>query len=231
MSGNKQIDVEKLIDSMLEDVVPAVSDERAREELTEPEEEITFSPEHEKRMRKLFRQERRRVQGFRPSKRLVKVAVLLLIVGALGACVMSGQVNAWLVRVQDFFVEVTQKKTSFDYEKDAQGDTYSTDKLSLDYIPAGFELKESVSKVDGLRLFFEKDELYFDVSLNSQTGNKEIDSENADVKKIVINGRNAVLSTKENKNILIWNDGEYSFQLIGNISESEIVKIAENLKK
>lgn len=230
MSGTKQIDVEKLIDSMLEDIVPAVSKERARE-LEKPEEEVKFSPEHEAKMRKLFQQERRCAQRKRMAKYTRRAAALLAAALVLGACLKYDEVNAWLVRIKNYFVEITQEKTAFNYEKNAQGDTYSTDELTLDYIPEGFELKESVSKRDGLRLFFEKEDLKFSVNVYPQKGNKGIDTENADIKKFKINGLEAIFSTKENKNILVWNDGEYAFQILGNISESEIVKIAENLKK
>ena len=229
MSGTKQIDVEKLIDSMLEDIVPAVSKERARE-LEKPEEEVTFSPEHEAKMRKLFRRERRCAQRKRMVKYTRRAAVFLAgIIVLSGFAIMS--VEAWRVKIVNYFMEITQQETAFHFEHDATGDSYQTDELALDYIPDGFELKQSVSKRDGLRLFFEKEDLKFSVNVYPQKGNKGIDTENADIKKFKINGREAVFSTKENKNILVWNDGEYAFQIIGNISESEIVKIAENLKK
>lgn len=230
MSDTKQIDVEKLIDSMLEDIVPAVSKERARE-LEKPEEEVTFSPEHEAKMRKLFRRERRCAQRKRMVKYTRRAAALLAAALVLGACFKHEEVNAWLVRIKNYFLNVTQQETAFHFEHDGTGDSYQTDELALDYIPDGFELKQSVSKMDGLRLSFEKEDLYFRVLVNSSDGMVGIDSENADIKKIKINGIEATYSTKDDKNILIWNEGEYLFRVCGNISESEIVKIAENLKK
>ncbi|WP_326908550.1 DUF4367 domain-containing protein [Sedimentibacter sp. MB31-C6] len=50
-------------------------------------------------------------------------------------------------------------------------------------------------------------------------------------KELTINGREALYSESDNIRILVWNYDEMAYILTGNISESELVKIAKSVKK
>ena len=229
MNGKKQIDVEKLIDSMLEDIVPGVSEQRGRD-MAEPEENITFSPEHEKKMKKLFQKERRSV--FRKkSAKYSKRAALFLVGAVLISSVTIMSVEAWRVRVLNYFLNIAQERTEMKWSDENKGDSYATDEVTLGYIPHGFELERSVPKREGLSLTFRKNELSFHVSIYPLRGSLGFDTEDAEIKKVSINGAEGVLSIKENVTILVWNDTESAYLINGNISEEEIIKIAENLKR
>ncbi|HBL82418.1 MAG TPA: hypothetical protein DD391_07465 [Clostridiales bacterium] len=229
MNGKKQIDVEKLIDSMLEDIVPAVAEQRGRD-IPEPEKNITFSPKHEEKMKKLFQKERRSVFKKKVAKYSKRAA--LFLVGAVlisGITIMS--VEAWRVRVLNYFLNIAQERTEMKWTDENKGDSYATDEVALDYIPQGFQLERSVPKREGLSLTFRKDELNFHVNIYPLRGTLGFDTEDAEIKKVTINGAEGTLSIKKDLIILVWNDAESAYLISGNISEEEIIKIAENLKK
>ena len=61
--------------------------------------------------------------------------------------------------------------------------------------------------------------------------NFQLDSENAEVKEININGNEAVILNKEGRTTLFWNNEEYSFYLISTIGEEELIKMSKSLVK
>jgi len=78
---------------------------------------------------------------------------------------------------------------------------------------------------------FKGEDRYFAFSMNDINGSMGIDTENASVKKIMINGQEAIYSSNDNVNILVWHDENFSYKLSGKIEEKEIVRIAEKIKK
>lgn len=56
-----------------------------------------------------------------------------------------------------------------------------------------------------------------------------IDTENAVVENIWINGMEGLLSASERVRILVWHDNMSMYSIDGDITIDEIVKIAENM--
>ena len=83
----------------------------------------------------------------------------------------------------------------------------------------------------GIDLIFTGKENYFVFSMDDINSKMGIDTENASVKKMTVNGREAFYSSNDNVNILVWHDEESSYTLSGKIEEKEIFRIAENIKK
>jgi len=59
----------------------------------------------------------------------------------------------------------------------------------------------------------------------------QLDTENAIVNEIYINGDPGQLIIKEDKIILFWYNQEASFNIIGHVGKDEIITIAESIKK
>lgn len=58
----------------------------------------------------------------------------------------------------------------------------------------------------------------------------QIDTENAVVKEIEINGLNGFISLKDEVTILTWHDNTNSFILSGKFSSDVMIKLAEGIK-
>lgn len=60
-------------------------------------------------------------------------------------------------------------------------------------------------------------------------GTTLFDTENAIYKELTINGSPAYLSMKNGHALLLWDNGDRSFNLVGQVSEAEILRMAESL--
>ncbi|MEN6315450.1 MAG: DUF4367 domain-containing protein, partial [Clostridiaceae bacterium] len=150
--------------------------------------------------------------------------------------IMSGiavfSVEAWRVKVMNFVIEISQAYSEINCgENSSKGDSYTSDEITLGYIPEGFKLEKRDVKNNMVSLIFKGEEYYFVFSMNDITGSLVIDTENASLKKIIINGQEALYSSNKNVNILVWHDDEFSYRLSGTLEEKEMVRIAESIKK
>lgn len=221
----------KAIDMMFNEAAE-IAVEYEDEKNTPPFPEIEFSKEHEEKMKKMFRQEKRRLAFKKISKYSKGVAA-----GVIAMTVVSGvavfSVEAWRTKVMNFVFNDKTTHTEISFVENSEtvivGDVY------FKYIPKGFEvIEESVSEISRDIIFHDGTTKisYYKVPLYVS---KSIDTENAVVKDIRINGMEGIVSKKSNKIILVWHDEEYVYTMTssgknGPISEEEIVKIAQNIE-
>jgi len=193
-----------------------------------PSEEIEFSKLHERKMKKLFLKEKRKENAPKRKKLIASVAciILILFVGT-GTAIVS--VDAWRESVINYFFDKERPNTDFNFRQNG-GKTYSDEEIRLKYVPMGFEIAQNQFSRSVKIAVFEKGEHYFNLSISKISVNKSIDTEDAEIKEVVINGNKAVYSTNKNANILIWSDGEYVFSVYGNISEAEIIRIGSGIE-
>ena len=109
--------------------------------------------------------------------------------------------------------------------------SYSFENIILEYIPEGFELEKSSVREQNISLKFVRGQEYFNLNSRDISNSFSIDTENASVKQLLINGRDALYSIKENNKILVWHDDNMAYIMTGNISETDMIKIAENIEK
>ncbi len=206
------------------------ADENIGRKLEEPEEEIVFSKEHERKMAKLFRNAQRKLLMKNVMKYSMRCAcVFLAVIVVAFASIFS--VSAWRVKFLNFVMEIGAPNTDYNFT-DGQINSYSDDGINLGYIPEGFELTK-YKHVHSLFLKFECDSKYFTVSVDDIEGQSNIDTEGAEIESLTINGYDAIYiaNTKYTKiNALVWTDNVYGYTIYGNIDKIQIVKIAENIK-
>ncbi len=227
MSGNKAMD--KILDEIIDEAASIAAENMGRN-IPEPD-SVEFSREHEAAMRKIFRKERKKSFFKKVSKYSKRAAVVFLAV-----IIMSGiavySVEAWRIRVLNFVIEMRQTHSEISFEEnDIKGDSYSSDEITLTYIPDGFTLEKRDIKENMLSLVFKGEEYYFIFSMSDTTSTIGIDTENASVKKIKINGQDAFYSSNSNISFLVWHDESCSYTLSGTLGEREMVKVAESIKK
>ena len=190
-----------------------------------------FSKEHEQKMRKLFRKEKNKLILKQCSK-YAKRAAMFIFVFLLASAITIFSVQALRIRFLNFVLEVSKIDTIISFTDDnLQGDFYSDDEISLDYIPEGMRLQTHDSRGNQIYLVFNNGDKYFSFTVyNKLSGKLSLDTENAAVKKTTLNGMEALYSTNANVNILVWHDDERMYDITGTIEEKEIMKIAENMK-
>jgi len=100
------------------------------------------------------------------------------------------------------------------------------------YIPEGFYI-ESVSDLANVRQikFRNSSGKYIDFTQIPNGTYVSLDTEGGEKKDVEIENRKAVLTVKEGKNILFWNNEEYSFYLTSNLELEKLIFIAESLEK
>jgi len=227
---NQKNDVmDKIIDNLIT-TATSTAIKQMPEDISVPEEELIFSKEYESKINKLLFRERRKVRSKKLSKILIHVAAAFLIFTTV-ATVAIYNVEAWRIRFRNFIVDIRQQYTIIDFNEEFVGDTFRTDELYLGYIPYEFQLEESSMSENYLFVLFMKDSMFFSITVNDINHIMAVDTEDASVRRIQINGLDAMYSTNENINILVWHDNEYSYRISGNLDEETIIKIAENLQR
>jgi len=226
---NSNVTTDKDFDDLLYYAVPLAAKE-LMDEMELPEKEPEFSKEHDAKMQKLFRRERNKLLINKISVYSKRVAIVLFITLVVaGLSLLS--VEAWRIKVLNFVMEIKQTHSEINLSEEKTGDTYNSDQVSFEYIPKGFKLENSDLKENRIYLLFKNDDQFFEFIMIRADGQMGIDTEQAQVKKININGNEAIYSTNNNINVLLWHDSNYVYSLEGNIIENELVNIAKNIKK
>jgi YHS domain-containing protein len=145
---------------------------------------------------------------------------------------MALSVEAWRIKVLNTVIEMRQTHSGINIsEYGTKGDSYSSNEITLGYIPIGFKLEKRDVTSGMVSLVFKGGKDYFIFFMNKINNSMIIDTEDASVKRIQINGKDAFFSSNKNANILVWNDEEYTYSLSGSIEENKMIKIAESIKK
>jgi len=220
--------VDKMLDALIEDAAILAAEELANE-LPEPE-PVEFSKEHIRKMKAIFQKPQRKLKMAKIARYSRRAAVVLLVMILVsGATIFS--VEAWRVQFLNFVISVTQTNTDIVLTGENRGTSYRDDLIELNYIPSDFELTGDRKHAERIWLEFESSENYFGLAVRSGGGALSIDTENAFMQKMTINGCEAYLSVNENVTILVWHDTVYSYTLDGNIEENEIIRIAKNVQR
>lgn len=228
---NKDL-INKALDIMLQPAASDAEDKIVNDILKnlDDNEHIEFSKEHELSMKKIFRNQRRKIllkELYFYSKRIAVFFLVVIVIS--GVSIFS--VSAWRIRFLNFVIDMKQTHTEINFSEDGGNDTYTSDEISFGYFPDGYKLEERDIGEKDIYLRFRNGENYFSFSIDRIAGlTFGIDTEGANVKRLTINGGEAIYSAKANANILVWHDDDYVYHIIGNIEEKEAVLIAENMK-
>jgi hypothetical protein len=163
-----------------------------------------------------------------------KAAVILLIlISAMSALVFS--VEAVRVRVLNFFMERNDKYT----EVRINEETFDNLTPNLDwesyyqpnYMPESyfFESSKAIGSLKVLKYTDGENQITFTQS--NTEADFQLDTENAILNEIYIDGDPGQLIIKEDKIILFWYNQEASFNIIGHVDKDEIITISESMKK
>lgn len=217
----------KAIDELLYEAAH-ITVEKDSSELEMPTDNISFSDEHEAKMQRLFKSERRKIAAKKFRKYAVRAACIFLAL-IVFSCATIFSVSAWRIRFLNFMFNKEAPNTDYNFT-DEKPAPQMDDRLKLNYIPKGFELDDTNKTSESITIVFTKEEQYFQAAMESIDINFGIDTENATVEKLKINDCEAMYISNPNINAIIWHDNNYAYSVFGNISKNEIIKIAKGLK-
>lgn len=199
-----------------------------------PESELShqFSRHFKRKMKALLKYESRT-----PTMRLfihrirTAVAIFLIILSITFGTVMS--VEAYRVRFFEFITQVWEELTSIVIHSDENANHDTITPIFPSYIPEGYIIVDQINdKYENTIIYINEGnlEIYYSQKMSTQS-EFILDSEGAKIKKIMIESQEAYLIINKGTIQLYWYDSFNIFSLIGNLDETELIKMATSIIK
>lgn len=195
---------------------------------------ISFSPEFELRMIKLFARDRRRnilVNSIYFGKRVAVVFVLAVTILSL-VLLTNPEVRA---AIKNTIVEWYDKYTSIIFRGQEVSDTVTIKEFKFQNIPSGYS--ESLVGKFGKTTDMEYendmgDIIYISYWPESNSTNISVDNENHIINSMHINGHEAFIAEATNEdfdNGIVWSMEGYRFTIWSKLPIDELIKIVESI--
>lgn len=197
------------------------------------EEEPVFSSELDEKIKSIINQYNRKesLKKFRGiSAKLLKSAAVVFFILFIGSSILLFSVEAFRVKAINFIMEI--KKEYTEIRTKSPGEDAALKEIYLpDYIPEGFEISKtevfSASKI--IHYSNDKGQVIAFAQYNNENASLRIDTEEAKVEKIVINGSEGLLVEKEQLITILWHNDNFSFYLKSKTDKDLLIKIAESI--
>ena len=250
-SNNKGFDKNKLMEDyegLFWTLIMNNYAENKGRELLKENEELKNDPQYQqyqpsdeaiKKLRKsLYKASRKKKIGnlMRKSIKILNRAGVIVAAFAIVFVILYTSVSAFRAQVLNFLVNSTDKYTTIRLS----GSTHKTEIDVTDmlhniyaptYIPDGYWIHGFSNQQDIKTIEYINDEektICFSENTFPFSGN--IDTENAElVKSVLINGIKGIFSFKNEISVISWENDGRVFMIYAQLSEEEIVKIAENV--
>lgn len=234
MSNSKLND--EIFDALLKEALSQLEEEKVKEKNRELEQIDTSDYLPSKKFLRNLRREyfRYSVKNTLKSKALRKVASFVLMAG-----LVSGGLCFWAeangIPVYETIFLRKERYTSIEVYNQIVSEE---DESSLDYfyfpkyLPLGFTVTEEISNKEFYYIKFESQEQYFYISQGPllSAKQKRIDTENAELESIEIDGHQGLYVEMDDKQIVYLEMGNTAISIYGNIGKKEIFQMANNLE-
>lgn len=220
----------KVFDEMIEQGVKEYEEEQANTEY----EKFEFSETHQQKMNELFAEAAKKEKKIKQMRTIRKVAAIILIaVVTLGVC--APHISAWREKIEEFFMKDKEKYSLVGY-----GDVRDSDKMItvqkdymydisfLGYIPEGFEVDRYSVNSKNLLVKIVNENKYIVFSMD-KTLERALDSEEIEYIHETINNHDVLFHYKDGRNAYVLNLAEGVFDILGNISKEELIKVIEKI--
>ena len=235
---------QKLFDDLITYALEQEVEQRMSEMPSEEELKAKYhpSPELEKRMQKLFKGIEKQEKAARRNK-VMKWAAACLVVMVGVSTVAINSVEAFRVRFYNTVYAAKEKYLDIRVEDKEKGSISSFEDQAYhpSYLPDGFYMVEEEVFLDNSQLLYENDEkvpIYISQFLIHEGATLVVDSEDAIMSTVMINGLKATICQKSYESssdkihtTIYWDDDIYFFKIISTLELEEVIKIAEGLKK
>ncbi len=220
-----------LLELALEEQLENDEDMRHWEQLEQENLPHEFSEQHKKRMRKIFRKAKRIEFYKEHRKRIVKIAATFLVIICASVITVT-QVEAFRMPLLDFFYQVKEKSTFFGVSADSGRKlTKNFQEYEPTYKPEGFVVTEVSEKKDRFSIKYEDENgSNYKFCFFYKFRDFALDTEDAAVSDININGKKASIIEKGSETRIIMYEENYIFFLEGTISLEDAYKIIESVR-
>ena len=198
-------------------------------------EKLSFSPEFEIRMNKLFAKERRRELFNRVlfySKQIAAMLILTIAV-VFSLLLINPEVRA---AVKSIVIEWRDKFTSIIFQSNKSSNMNDDKEWQFDYLPFGY-YEDKIDKfglITNVEYVNEQDQfIYFSYQPDGVNSNISIDNENHEIVSTMINGTSGYIAKATDddyENGIIWTMDGYTFSLWSQLQVEELIKIIESIR-
>lgn len=188
------------------------------------DEEIAFSRRHTDAVERIFKNERNNKKRRRFRAELLLAAVVVITVILFSALA----VYAFREKILNFFKEETRLGTVFHYEGDNE-ELLDEPELNVGFIPQDFEETQKYKDAKDCLIIYSHNEEYIAVDKMLPPDSYALDTEDAEIKYIDINGCQAMFSVNEDVSIITWSRNGYVFSVSGNVDDDILIKTARNI--
>jgi len=227
---------EKIFDLILKDALQECLDEELKEidEMVANSPPHEFSPQFEKRMKKLINSIGRKDRIKKAKRIIVRTAVSIAAAFGIifGVFLTQPEVSA---AVQNVIRTVFDRYDKYDYVGDELTVENFNNNIRLGYVPDGYYLSKgnySPALVSLKYVNENKNEILFDYGIADGTSSI-YDNEHNLYDNFTINGieyHYYESNDSDFSSTIVWYDKGYSFSISAHLSKEEFVKIAENVK-
>lgn len=180
---------------------------------------------------------RKRKEFVKRFGRIAKKAAVIFMAIIIGLGVVTMSVDALRIRFLNMIIEVNERFSSVEFEeRESVENKEDLPKDWKDYyptvIPDGYTLKTWSTTSKSARLVYSNElgeELVF--IQGPLTGEVHLDTEDAVVFEIEINGFEALMIEEDGRIMIYWRNGSYAFSLKGYLDKEIMIKIVKSVEK
>ncbi len=187
-----------------------------------------FSKRFLRKMNRLLRYERKPVWARNVTSWTKKAAIIFLCtVGVLYASTMN--VEAYWQKTIEVIVNVYQELTSIRSERIEGSADEGISPVYPGYVPEGFTVSEEILDTIGLYIFYEKENEFIVYNQMITGGETILDTEDAVVEKIIVDGVEILAIQKSDGCIFHWFYNTEEYCLTSNMLNDEALKMVESI--
>lgn len=225
------------IDKLLYEHCPKVDELLLSKLPSEYEIDYEFSNRFKRNMKKMIREQKRNPIVSKLYK-VLKVAVVFIAI-SISLFSVSMSVDAFRIKVLDVIKEVYDEFSVYNYKGSMDKPIGSITDYNPQYIPKGFEIIDKTEDENYLLIQYKNNMEY--ISYNCYEINNSrvyVDTENATITEVDINGVKGDYISKDKFDAIIWQKDGYGYHLsIESIDEEHegfdkevLIKIAKSIK-
>lgn len=228
----------EVTDELLYEYYPKAEDHLLNSLPKEDEIYYEFSDIFNNKMKKLLKESKRPkfINNFYKHSKKVSIIAIAFIISIF---TITMSVEALRIQLFDLIKNVYEKFTIYQFNIKEYEEIKNNKFKMLSYLPKEFKEVDKNENNHSIFVSYSSDNEYLTFSGFKVTdSNMYVDTEDADISKVMINGINADYIVKENDYKLVWQDSNNIYVLtletldssLATNKKSTLIKIAENIK-
>lgn len=231
---SKQLKVEGLIDDESFEKACEIVIKLEEQEARKIGKDITIKPKYNGKTEKILKE-----AGINTKRRFIhfskKAAAILLVTTISLGLFLSTNTTAreklfdWFITDYGIYSEFIPEEINKDYME-----ILEISDLEINYIPDGFELEDVQEGMFSKNFVYLNDNNMLFISfgtLKDVESTTQLNTEDAIVEEIKINGNDGYIWERENQAFLIYNRNSIEIFINGDVSQEEIINIGKNIEK